>query len=181
MEESYTEFINKIKKVKGPRHHSITNSIGIHDAMTYYRNNRPKESKFVLSPGEYYNIIRSINKRLGETLLKGTSIKLPYRMGSLYIQKKTREPKLDINGKLIYRAPIDWHSTLKLWYDSQEDYLNKTILKTTDKIVYKFIYDKRLVQYQNHTVTQFNPTRELKHKLKQLVKRQSLDGYTLKY
>jgi len=153
MKESYSEFIKNIKKVKSKRIHKITHSLGVRDAMNHYRKNRPKESKFVLSPEEYYTIIRSINRLIGEQLLRGTAIKLPYRSGSFYIEKINRSPKLDINGKLVYRAPIDWDATLRLWYESEEDYKNKTILKTSDKVGYRFHYDKRGVVYANNQVT----------------------------
>lgn len=177
MEEQYSEFIKRIKKVTGHRKHSVTNSLGVRDAMNHYRKNRPKESSFVLSPSQYYSIIRKVNEMLGEQLLKGCSIKLPYRMGSLYIVKKLRQPKLNEAGKLVYRVPIDWDATLKLWYESEEDLKNKTLIKVEDKNGYKFHYERKHTDYENQSVTQFLPTRALKLKLKQLIKSQSLEGY----
>ena len=58
------EFISNIKNVTGNRKHKINNSYGVYDAYKYYRKNKPKDSKYILSESEYFNIIRSVNKQL---------------------------------------------------------------------------------------------------------------------
>lgn len=180
MDTEFSEFIKSVKNVTGPRVHKVTGSYGIRDALTFYRQHRPKEHKFVISPEEYYVLIRRIHELLGEELLSGTSIKLPERMGSLYVQKHITEPRLDINGKLIYHAPIDWDETLKLWYESPEDYENKTILKATGRNYYKFVYNKKVTVFKNNNAVQFTPGRTLKQKLKTVLRVRNFEGYISK-
>ena len=44
---SLQDFINKAKKVSGPRKHKVRNSLGVYDAYKFYRKNKPKEKKFI--------------------------------------------------------------------------------------------------------------------------------------
>ena len=81
------EFISNIKNVTGNRKHKINNSYGVYDAYKYYRKNKPKDSKYILSESEYFNIIRSVNKQLVCNILNGENIKFPYRMGYLELRK----------------------------------------------------------------------------------------------
>ena len=172
----YKEFINNIKKVQGPRNHKVTGSLGVKDAYNHYRKNRPKESKFVIKEADYFSMIRRLNEVVASQLSKGVEIKLPYRVGSLYIEKRNIAPKLDTNGKLIFKAPIDWDATLKLWFESPEDKANKTLIKTDKRDIYKVIYNKKGVNYINSSLVTFTPTRELKSKIKEEIK----EGYIQK-
>lgn len=101
--DDYIEFINEIKKVHEPRVHKITNSYGVYDAFKYYRKNRPSYKKFVLSESQYFAIIRNINAKLGILLSQGESIKFPNRMGTLEIRKYIVEPRIDKNGKFVFK------------------------------------------------------------------------------
>lgn len=173
MGEEYNEFLKKIKKVTGKRNHKITNSLGVKDAYIYYRKNRPKEKKFVIIEKDYFNIIRSINNIVAQQVAKGVELKLPYRFGSLLVEQRKLEPKLDENGKLIYRAPIDWDATLKLWYENAEDKENKTLVKTEQRTIYKITYSKKKAKYTNEGFVIFSPNRELKKQ----VQKETINGY----
>lgn len=164
--EGYKNFIKDVKKVSGPRKHKLTNSLGVKDAYNHYRKNRPKEKKFVVVEKDYFKIIRTLNEIVASQLSKGYEVKLPYRVGSLLVEKFEVAPRIDENGKLVFRAPIDWDATLKLWYESPEDKANKTLLKIEQREICKVVYNKKNVTYPNNSFVMFTPTRELKSKIK---------------
>ncbi len=172
----YSEFIKRIKKVTSPRKHKITNSLGVKDAYNHYRKNRPREKKFVVHESDYFKIIRRLNQGVSDQLLKGQEIKLPYRVGSLYVEMFQIAPKINEEDKLVFRAPIDWDSTLKLWYESPEDKKNKTLVKTESRKIYKIVYSKRNANYTNSSLVMFSPNRTLKAKVRDEVK----EGYIQK-
>lgn len=175
----YTEFIDTIKNVKGSRTHKISNSYGVYDAFKFYRKNKPNQSKFVLKESQYFAIIRNINESYSEQLLKGFDIEFPERMGKVELRKYILEPRLDDQGKLIYKAPIDWDATLKLWYESEEDRNNKTLVKVEAKESFRVIYNKHKANYNNKAFYTFHLTRSIKKKISQAAKNKRLDAYTL--
>lgn len=174
--ENYNEFIKKIKKVSEHRTHKIHNSLGVKDAFNHYRKTRPREKKFVVSERDYFKVIRLLNEAVATQISKGFEIKLPYRIGSLLVESFEIAPKLDENGKLVFRAPIDWDATLKLWYDNPEEKENKTLIKTEKRNISKVVYNKRNVNYNNSSLIMFSPTRDLKLK----IKKELVEGYTQK-
>jgi hypothetical protein len=174
--EEYQEFLKEIKKVKSKRVHKISGSLGIKDAYNHYRRNRPKEKKFVVKESDYFAIIRRLNEVIADQLSKGYEIKLPYRTGSLLVEKFKISPKINEEGKLVFKAPIDWDATLKLWFESPIDKENKTLVKTEKREIFKVVYCKKNANYINSSFVMFSPTRSLKNKIKEELK----EGYIQK-
>ena len=74
--------------------------------------------------------------------------------------------------------PIDWDRTLKLWYEDEEAYKNKTLIKIEEKEIYKIFYNRNLADYTNKSFYQFNFNRELKKKLKYNIKEGEVDAFS---
>lgn len=178
-EDDYLEFIHSVRKLKEPRVHKVKNSYGVYDGFKYYRKNKPKESKYVLTESQYFSIIRKVNKLLGEQLVNGEDVKLPCRLGRLEIRKFNAKITLD-NGKLETNLPVDWDRTLKLWYEDSESYKSKTLVKIEEKELYKVYYNKGTANFVNKSFYQFNINRELKKKLKQNIKDGKLDAFLMR-
>ena len=144
LDKDYLNFINSIKRINESRVHKVKNSYGVYDGFKYYRKNKPKEHKYVLNESQYFSIIRKVNKLLGEELINGEDVTLPYRLGRLEIRKYNA--KIVIDGKKIRtNLPIDWDRTLKLWYEDKESYKNKTLIKVEEKEIYKiYLEDNNL-------------------------------------
>ena len=172
----FNDYIKQVKKVSSKRNHKIINSLGIKDAYYYYRKNRPKEKKFVIDEKTHAIIIRRINELVADKISKGYEIRFPYKMGGILIESFEISPKINNEGKLVFNAPIDWDSTLKLWYESEEDRKNKTLIKTEKRNIYKIIYNKKNINYKNKGYVTFSATRELKQK----IKKESAQGYIQK-
>lgn len=167
-------FLKKVKKVNNNRKHKVSNSYGVYDGYKYYRKNKPKELKYIISESQYFFIIREINKLLIEDILNGENIKFPCRMGQLELRKRNSKISFK-DGKLITNLPIDWDKTLKLWFEDSEAYNKKILIRIEDKEVYKVYYNKSTAIYNNKSFYDFNVNRELKLKIKEKIKNGSLD------
>lgn len=173
------DFLNSIKKVNEPRKHKVTNSIGIYSAYKWIRKNKWLNIGRPLTEHEFYSIIRKVNDYLADSLLHGEDIKLPHRMGRIELRKY--DVRISFDGeKVKTNLPIDWDRTLKLWYEDEESYKNKTLIKVEEKEIFKVYYNKQLADYNNQVFYEFNVNRELKKRLKQRIKEGKIDAFKLK-
>lgn len=172
------EFMTRVKRARGTRVHKVRNSWGVKDAFYFYRKNRPRDSKFVLSETEYLKIIRSVNNFLRQLMMHGEEVALPEKMGKLELRK--RQTVVDFrDGKLRTNLPINWDSTLKLWYDDEQAYSEKRLVRQESKEVYKVYYNKYKADYPNKSFYQFHINRELKKGLRQSIENNEIDALLL--
>lgn len=175
---TYEEFKKKVQHVTSSRKHKITGSAGGYSAYKWIRKNNWLNIGRPLTEHEFYSIIRKVNKYLADNFLKGYDIKLPHRMGSIELRKY--DAKLYIkNGKVKTNLPVDWDKTLKLWYEDEESYKNKTLIKVEEKEIYKIYYNKRLANYNNKVFYEFNINRELKKRIKDSINEGRLDAFKI--
>ena len=175
---TYEEFKFNVQHLNSLRIHKVKNSYGVYDGFKYYRKNRPKEHKYVLTESQYFSIIRRVNELLGEALINGEDVTLPYRLGRLEVRKY--EARITTDGKKVRtNLPIDWDRTLKLWYEDKESYKNKTLIKVEEKEIYKVYYNRNVAEFTNKAFYQFDVNRELKRRLKQNIKEGKLDAFLL--
>ena len=175
---TYEEFKFNVQHLNSLRIHKVKNSYGVYDGFKYYRKNRPKEHKYVLTESQYFSIIRRVNELLGEALINGEDVTLPYRLGRLEVRKY--EARITTDGKKVRtNLPIDWDRTLKLWYEDKESYKNKTLIKVEEKEIYKVYYNKNVAEFTNKAFYQFDVNRELKRRLKQNIKEGKLDAFII--
>lgn len=175
------EFYADVKKVKGNRVHKVTGSLGVYDAFKWYRKNKPKDKKFILTQSQYLHIIRTVNLLLREELLKGNDIVLPCKMGTLELRRWEAAFKKE-NGKIKTNLPIDWQATLKLWYEDPDCHKRKQLVKSNVPKIFKIYYNRAKANYNNKSFYQFTPNRELKLLLKQKIKSDSkFDAFSVNY
>lgn len=173
------DFINTIKGVNKSRIHKIRNSYGVYDGFKFYRKNKPKEHKYILTESQYFSIIRKVNELLGELLVNGEDITLPCRLGRLELRKY--EAKITIDGnKVKTNLPIDWDKTLKLWYEDEESYKNKTLIKVEEKEIFKVHYNRTIANFNNKSFYKFSINKDLKKRLKQNIKDGKIDAFLIK-
>lgn len=177
MEEK--EFIDKVKGVTSSRKHKVNNSVGVYDAYKWYRKNKPDDKIYVLTESQYFKIVRSINNILRHLIMLGYEVTLPEKMGKLEVRKYpaiiTREGK-----KIKTNLPIDWNATLKLWYEDEKCFKDKTLVRYNTPELYKIFYNKFSANYNNKSFYQFSANRELKKGVKQSTRENPyFDAYTL--
>lgn len=177
MEEK--EFIKKVKKVDSPRVHKVHKSFGVYDAYKWYRKNKPNDKKYVLTESQYFKIIRNINNALRELLILGYEVPLPERLGKLEVRKYPVLITKD-GDKIKTNLPIDWNATLKLWYEDDQLFKDKYLVRVNTPELFKIFYNKSSANYNNKSYYQFSANRELKRGIKNATKENPyFDAYTL--
>lgn len=167
MEEQ--EFRSNIRRVADARKHKVKGSLGVYDAYKWYRKNKPKEKKYILTESQYFTIIRRINEALREELLKDGDLLFPNKMGRLEIRKY---PAIITNDgkKIKTNLPIDWNATLKLWYEDDECLKDKTLVRVNVPEIFRVYYNKGKANFDNKSFYQFSTNRELKRMLRDTIK-----------
>lgn len=171
----YKEFLEIIQKKRNKKKFKISNSWGVHDALNYIRKNKWFNIGRPLKDSEFYSIIREVNNLLVKELAKGNDIKFPYGMGKIELRKIKRGVFINDKGNLVNTYPIDWESTLKLWYRDKEAKENKTIIRTDLKYTYKIHYNKFNANYVNQIFYDFAPNRFFKKTVLQNIKNNKVD------
>ena len=172
------DFLNSIKKVNEPRKYKVNNSLGVYDAYKFLRKRNWINIGKCLTEHEFYSIIRKVNDYLADSFLQGNDIKLPHRMGRIELRKYDVRVSLD-GEKVKTNLPIDWDKTLKLWYEDEEAYKEKTLVKVEEKEIFKVYYNKQLAKYNNQVFYEFKVNRELKKALKKNIKEGRIDAFLL--
>lgn len=177
--KKFEEFRNSIKKVSEPRRHKIRNSYGIYDGFKFYRKNKPKGDKYILTESQYFMITRMVNNIISDELIKGNDIIFPNNMGRLELRKYNRKVSLDKDNKIKTNLPINWDKTLKLWYEDKESYSNKTLVRVESNEIFTVYYNKGKANYSNKSFYEFNVNRNLKQRLKNRIKVSKVDALQL--
>ena len=170
MINSYKDFKSVIQGLQNTRTHKITNSLGVYDAYKYIRKNKWFDIGRPLTEHEFYQIIRRVNNYLAEELVNGNDITFPNRMGKLELRKRNSLPVIDKKGNLKVTYAIDWDSTLKLWYEDEEAFNNKTLVKIPERNIFRVKYNKDTANYENKSFMEFQVNRSIKTRLKQKIK-----------
>ena len=180
MMESLGEFKRRIRKVNHPREYKINHSLGVYDGYKYYRKNKPKDKMYVLTESQYFAIIRRINLLLAEEITNGNDVRLPCHMGTIELRKYDRNVRIGEDGKVHTNLPIDWNKTLELWYEDEEAYKDKTLIRLEEKEIFKLYYNKNSANYENKSFYEFIFNKDLRVRLKQKIKEGVIDAPLLK-
>ena len=175
---TYGEFKKEVQKVNKTRVHKVTGSLGVYHGYKYIRKHKWFDIGRPLKEGEFYRIIREVNKYLAEELCEGKEINLPHRLGTLEIRKRPTRVAI-VNNKLVTSLPIDWDKTLKLWYEDKEAFNDKTLVRIEQEEAFKVYYNKTQANYNNKSFYEFKPNRELKRKLSKRAREGNLDAYLI--
>lgn len=175
---TYEEFKSEVQHLSSPRKHKVTGSMGVYSAYKFLRKRKWVDIGRSLTEHEFYSIIRKVNDYLADSFLHGNDIKLPHRMGRIELRKYDVRVSFD-GEKVKTNLPIDWDKTLKLWYEDEEAYKEKTLVKVEEKEIFKVYYNKQLADYNNQVFYEFNVNRELKKRLKQRIKEGKIDAFKI--
>lgn len=173
------EFSSRVRRATGPHEHKITNSYGTYDYFKFYRRTKPKEKEYVLTESQYFSIIRKVNAALANLFVKGKEIRFPMRMGLIELRKSIKTPKIGPDGKVIFNTMIDWDATIKLWYEDEESFKNKTLIKQESKEVFKTFYNKSSATFNNKSFYLFQLNKELKREISKNIKKGIIDAFLI--
>jgi len=176
--ETFNEFARSLKYKDKPRKFRITGSVGIRQAFLFLQKRKWKEVGRPITESQFQHIVRDVNELLAFELVQNRSIILPHSMGEIEVRKYTRELKFE-NGKLVSKLPIDWDATLKLWYEDDEAYKNRTVVRFPRLEAYKVLYNRSSADYENKSYYQFTLNRTIYRLLGQQLSLGKLEGFAL--
>jgi hypothetical protein len=174
---TYDEFRISVLKASQKKHHfKITNSYWTKDAYRWCITNKLIDKS--ISEKNFREIINTLNQSLQDRLLKGFEVRLPERMGSIEVRKYKTNIRFE-NGRLVTNLSVDWDKTLRLWYEDEEAYAKKTLIRCETKERFVFVYSKRKAKYKNKVFYEFTPTRSMRLKLKEKINKQGFEALLL--
>lgn len=173
--EEFKEFRKKTLKCGQYDKAKVRNSWGVYDVYKSIRKNKWYDIGRPLKEHEFYSIIRGVNNLLAKEISNGNSIKFPSKMGSLELRKLQRGAYINKEGKLKVSYPIDWNSTLKLWFTDPEAKKEKILIRFEENYVYKVKYNKHSATYENKSFYEFDVNRKIKQALMNNIKTGKID------
>ena len=176
--DEYNKFKSSIQHLQDNRTHKITNSLGVYDAYKFIRKNKWLSIPRGLTEHEFYQIIRRINNYLADELISGNDVIFPNRMGKLELRKRNSLPIIDKNGKLKVTYAIDWDKTLKLWFEDEEAYNKRQLVKISEREIFRIRYSKEDANYKNKSFIEFQVNRDIKVRLKQKIKNNEIEAFS---
>lgn len=175
----YKQFKSSVLHLQDRRFHKITNSLGVYDAYKYIRKNKWFDIGRPITEHEFYQIVRRVSALLAEGLSKGEDVMLPCRMGMLELRKRNSIPSFNPDGSIKVTYAIDWDRTLKLWYEDEGAFNEKTLVKIPEKNIFRVRYNKETANYENKGFMDFQVNRDVKMKLKHNIKNNQIDAFSL--
>lgn len=176
MSETFEEFRKSILKVNNKRHHKIKGSLGVRDAFLWCRKNKLFREK--IFEKEFYQIVRTVNNLMADSLAEGNDLKFPQRMGQLEVRKYSPFVRFE-NGKIKTNRGINWKATLSLWNEDEDAKKNKVLVRSEDKEAFVIFYNRAFANYQNKTLYKFKPNRELAIRIRKAGNEGIIDAYNL--
>lgn len=139
----------------------VSNSYGVYDYYKFYRKNREKGPRWSITEGEYYALIRQVNQILATELIEKGRLELPFKMGLVEYRKVPRTVYQDKDGHYKSNVKINWDKTFELWYNDEQAYKDKTIVKYDTEDIAKNLYVKTKADFPNKWFYTFLPQKEI--------------------
>lgn len=158
------------------RMHKIKSDYGIADYYNYYNS----KYKYKVNAHDYKSILRDVNDMLGKLIINESyELKLPRRLGIVYLSKRKSNVWLDDTGNLKTNRPINFNATRKLWDSDPKAKENKVYIRHenshTDGYVYKISYRRKAATYKNKNAYRIRPHRDLTRGLARAIKENRID------
>lgn len=177
--EQLSEFRKRVLKAEEKKHHfRVTNSNGVKEAWRWIKKNKWLGIGQPITELELGTIIKTINNTLQDQLLDGKDVLLPHRMGRLEIRKFIAKKEYQ-GDKLVTNLPVDWKRTIELWWEDEDCYELKTLVRYEASERFTIYYNKDYALYTNKSFYKFIPTRTIKRKLKQRIMNGGFDALLL--
>ena len=172
---NYSEFENKVLNKDSKRKFKVSNSWGVYDAYKHIRKNHWYDIKGPIKEKDFYAIIRGVNKKLADAVIKGDTISFPYNMGKLELRKNKHGVSI-VDGILKNTYPVNWKETIRLWIEDNEEKQKKTLVRYESKYVYRVKYNKFSANYSNKNFYSFVLNRDIKIALKDKINKGEIDA-----
>jgi len=172
----YEDFRKQTLKANTKKgHFRINKSLGAKEAWRWLKKNKWLDLGQEITESQMRVIIDTLNQTLQDQLLNQRDINLPLNMGRIEVRKFETKKEF-VDGKIKTNLAIDWDATLRLWHEDNYAKEHKILIRCETSERFRIIYNKRKAKYNNKTFYEFNPTRDLRIKLKNKIKTQGFDA-----
>ena len=175
MTDDFKEFRNQIVRSRDKKTAKVRNSWGVYDAYKSIRKKGWYDLGRPIKEHEFYGVVRGVNSLLAAEIASGIPITFPSRMGKLELKKTLRGVSI-VDNKLRINYPVNWHDTIKLWFEDEEARKNKTLLRDESREGYTIKYNKYDANYENKCFYEFAVNRFIKKALKDEIKNNKIDS-----
>jgi nucleoid DNA-binding protein len=123
----------------------------------------------------YNKILTDCNLMIGEKLLEGFAVRLPFGLGTFSVRRTQPKIVFDEEGKIDFtksRISTDWGATNKLWKEKPELAHKKYIFHEnieTEGYIFKIIWSPFRGNAKNIRAYKFVPSKMLKQRLKEYI------------
>ena len=149
-------------KLDGHRVHIVTNSYGCRHYYRYHIHKRNKKLPEVL----FRKVLIDIFEQLVDTyLMKYLRIKLPFRMGEVFIKQYDAKVKQRPDGSYTKNLPVNWKKTVDFWESDSEAYKNRIRVYNDIPKYHRIIYETRRGSFNNHQLFKLHVCRSLNRKI----------------
>lgn len=172
------------KKFSGVRGKNIISGCyGIYNYWLYYNKIKPKTDKYKITWKEHSDIIHAVHRELKEEIFNTGSFDLPYNIGSLVLIKGADQFVKFKDGevKIPHTYVIDWDRTHELWYNDEEAYANRTLIRFEVKNMYHIVFNKKHGSFKNQSYYKFRTVRNFKKDVAKRAKNNTLDNFFVRY
>lgn len=161
---NYQSFLSRLQK-KGSKPHKIAHCLGVRDAWKWVRKNKWEALNYNHCDSKLYStIINKVHQAFVEYLINGHTIDFPHQMGGISICSYPSKV-IFVNGKVSNNYRADWKKTLKLWFEDEEAFKSRIVVKRRQNNIYFIRYNKNRAKYHNMKLYQFRANRSLVRKV----------------
>lgn len=154
--------------------------VSMRQAYRYYTQKRPKQQEYVLKEEEFSKILRGVCQLIGDYLLEGNLVTLPFKLGVLGVEVTKHKSYFDEEGKFVNTAPVHWGNTNKLWDSDPEAKANKVLIRCENTNIYYLKYYKSKARFHNRKFISFKTCRTMRAKMVKLAQTNNLQALTIK-
>lgn len=158
------EFRGKLLHSKKHEKH-IPRSITKREFYFDYLKIKPKYKKYIISESMHIKILNAFFSKIGERLLHGDYIRMPYTFGGISIRMRPVSVEF-VDGQLRTSRPVQWGKTIKLWVEDPQAYQDKLVVRSEDDYVYTLIYSKYRAFFKNVKLIKLQTNRNFKEKMR---------------
>lgn len=155
MSESFEEFKAKVQKRNGKRRNTIKNSVGVRQGFLFLQKRKWEDVGRPITEKQFQQIIRGVDRELSKLLIDKRSITFPHTMGTLEIRSANNTARYTNDGKLALPRVVDWPKTLELWYEDQEAYKKKILIRDLHPVKVSIVYNRKTANYNNKNYFNF--------------------------
>lgn len=164
---------------KENREHRVKSDFGTNDYYSFFKK---KYSKSTISRNTFGKVIREFNEHTRDKLShKGAGYVIPSGLGKIELRKLKTEVKINEDGTISNKLPVNWKETRKLWksnsYAREKKIKIKFTNEHTDGHIFRIVYLRFKAKYKNKSIYKMKFNRTMKRDLSVSIFQGRIDAF----